>query len=230
MLDACEREYLGGFSLANTLTLDEGVPWRQAQVIAGRYIVASVGPGTPILICWHGSPPGTATTSPIRPGRFGRVRRAGRPVANGVGRLGPSGPRGRSPRRAVDRVRATDRPADRTGRVRPGGSGRNGPAAGDEGGSMSQGLSARRAVHERDGEVGVGHAFGTFGELLQGVLPNGGANFLVTFPIDTWATATFHHDADALDIEVRPAHKHKCRTVAGLVLAAAGVTGGGSWT
>ncbi|MEV0899961.1 lyase family protein [Actinoplanes sp. NPDC049802] len=45
MLRVCEREYLGGFTLANLLTLDEGVPWRRAQVIAGRYIVAATARG-----------------------------------------------------------------------------------------------------------------------------------------------------------------------------------------
>lgn len=38
MREACELEFLGGFTLANHLTLDEAVPWRTAQVIAGRYI------------------------------------------------------------------------------------------------------------------------------------------------------------------------------------------------
>jgi argininosuccinate lyase len=42
MRAVCEREYLGGFSLANSLTLDEGVPWRRAQVIAGAYVVAAL--------------------------------------------------------------------------------------------------------------------------------------------------------------------------------------------
>jgi len=47
MLEVCERDYLGGFTLANLLTLDENVPWRKAQVIAGQYIVAAVGRGLP---------------------------------------------------------------------------------------------------------------------------------------------------------------------------------------
>ncbi|MBM0274707.1 GHMP family kinase ATP-binding protein [Micromonospora tarensis] len=92
---------------------------------------------------------------------------------------------------------------------------------------MSQVLGASQAASELAGEVGTGHAFGTFGELLQGVLPGGGTNFLVTFPIDAWATATFRYHAEARDITLRPAHKRKCRAVAGLVLAAAGVAGGG---
>jgi len=45
----CAQEYLGGFSLATALTLNEGVPWRDAQVISGRYVVAArradVAPG-----------------------------------------------------------------------------------------------------------------------------------------------------------------------------------------
>jgi argininosuccinate lyase len=47
MRAACEREYLGGFTLANLLTLRAGVPWRQAQVIAGRYVVAAIERGLP---------------------------------------------------------------------------------------------------------------------------------------------------------------------------------------
>ncbi|WP_329568933.1 argininosuccinate lyase [Kitasatospora sp. NBC_01266] len=45
MAAACEREYFGGFSLANSLALEELVPWRKAQVIAGGYIVAAARTG-----------------------------------------------------------------------------------------------------------------------------------------------------------------------------------------
>ncbi|MEV2279013.1 lyase family protein [Nocardiopsis sp. NPDC049922] len=45
MRAACESEYLGGFSLANELTLRADVPWRTAQVIAGRYIVHALERG-----------------------------------------------------------------------------------------------------------------------------------------------------------------------------------------
>jgi len=47
MRAACEREYLGGFTLANLLTLRCGVAWREAQVLAGRYIVAAMERGLP---------------------------------------------------------------------------------------------------------------------------------------------------------------------------------------
>ena len=42
MRAACEREYVGGFTLANFLTLHEGIPYRIAQVITGRYIVMAM--------------------------------------------------------------------------------------------------------------------------------------------------------------------------------------------
>jgi argininosuccinate lyase len=38
MREACERDFLGGFRLANMLTAECGIRWRTAQVIAGRYI------------------------------------------------------------------------------------------------------------------------------------------------------------------------------------------------
>jgi argininosuccinate lyase len=45
MREACQNEYLGGFSLANQLTLRHGVPWRTAQVIAGRYVKEAIARG-----------------------------------------------------------------------------------------------------------------------------------------------------------------------------------------
>lgn len=47
MRAACEREFLGGFTLANLLTLRAGVPWRTAQVIAGGYITSVLREGLP---------------------------------------------------------------------------------------------------------------------------------------------------------------------------------------
>lgn len=37
--ELCSQEFFGGFALANSLTLTSGIPYRNAQVIAGRYIV-----------------------------------------------------------------------------------------------------------------------------------------------------------------------------------------------
>ncbi|GAA3067237.1 argininosuccinate lyase [Streptomyces goshikiensis] len=45
LLGACEKEYFGGFTLANQLTLHHGVAWRTAQVIAGGYVLAGVRAG-----------------------------------------------------------------------------------------------------------------------------------------------------------------------------------------
>jgi argininosuccinate lyase len=47
MRAACEREYLGAFTLANLLTTRAGMPWRSAQVVAGRYVVAATRRGLP---------------------------------------------------------------------------------------------------------------------------------------------------------------------------------------
>ncbi len=42
MRQVCEQDYLGGFGLANALTLHYGVPYRQAQVLTGAYITESI--------------------------------------------------------------------------------------------------------------------------------------------------------------------------------------------
>jgi argininosuccinate lyase len=45
MRAACETSFLGAFTLANLLTMQIGVPWRTAQVIAGRYVADAVKRG-----------------------------------------------------------------------------------------------------------------------------------------------------------------------------------------
>jgi len=45
MASAARSEFLGAFSLANRMTLTAGVPWRSAQVIVGRYVVAAMARG-----------------------------------------------------------------------------------------------------------------------------------------------------------------------------------------
>ncbi|GHB56794.1 hypothetical protein GCM10010347_28650 [Streptomyces cirratus] len=70
MRAACEREFLGGFNLANALTLTGQVPWRTAQVIAGRYVVlaaaagAAPAPGRPDLLAGAAAEHGVALTAP----------------------------------------------------------------------------------------------------------------------------------------------------------------------
>jgi uncharacterized protein involved in propanediol utilization len=73
---------------------------------------------------------------------------------------------------------------------------------------------------------GIGTSFGTFGELLQGVLP-GGMHFMVTSPIAAWSTVTFRHCPDRDQVTVQPCHKRKSALMAQLALDAVGRRGGG---
>jgi argininosuccinate lyase len=45
MRAACDADHLGGFALANALTLTADVPWRTAQVLAGRYVLGALERG-----------------------------------------------------------------------------------------------------------------------------------------------------------------------------------------
>ncbi|HEX5742066.1 MAG TPA: kinase [Pilimelia sp.] len=69
------------------------------------------------------------------------------------------------------------------------------------------------------GVTAVSTAYGTFGELLQGVLPERDGDFLVTLPIARWSRATFAADPDTADVAVRPAHKTKALTLARRIMA-----------
>lgn len=80
-------------------------------------------------------------------------------------------------------------------------------------------------MHEPS-RIGVGSAFGTFGELLQGVLPDG-LDFLVTLPIRAGSTAVFRSDPGAGGVRVHPPHKTKSRRLAELVLQRHGLARGG---
>ncbi|MEV4657874.1 kinase [Micromonospora sp. NPDC049301] len=77
------------------------------------------------------------------------------------------------------------------------------------------------------GRLGVGTAFGTFGELLQGVLPDGDRDFLVTFPMAQWATATFRPTNELGRIRVFPQHKRKSARLAANIMELLGLSGGG---
>nr|WP_223833049.1 kinase [Streptomyces venezuelae] len=75
--------------------------------------------------------------------------------------------------------------------------------------------------------TGVGTAFGTFGELLQGVLPEEGGDFLVTLPVARWTMATFRRGSASGEIEVRPERKTKALQLARMIadLVPAGSSG-----
>ncbi|MFF2081818.1 kinase [Kitasatospora sp. NPDC058162] len=75
--------------------------------------------------------------------------------------------------------------------------------------------------------VGSGRAFGTFGELLQGVLPDTDLDFLVTFPVDRWTTAVFRPRSSGPRITVSPPHKVKAQRLARIVMDTCGLPGGG---
>ncbi|WP_260618636.1 kinase [Streptomyces sp. WAC07149] len=75
--------------------------------------------------------------------------------------------------------------------------------------------------------AGRGSAFGTFGELLQGVLPGSGGHFMVTLPLARWSTAEFSYEPSAPGVRVTPAHKHRAARLAVRALRAAGLGGGG---
>ncbi|MET9972005.1 kinase, partial [Streptomyces sp. NPDC006356] len=78
--------------------------------------------------------------------------------------------------------------------------------------------------------TGVGTAFGTFGELLQGVLPERDGDFLVTLPVARWTRATFRPDPGSTDLVVRPAQKHKALRLARMIAEEAEQPAGGLLT
>ncbi|MEU4798827.1 kinase [Streptomyces sp. NPDC023327] len=65
--------------------------------------------------------------------------------------------------------------------------------------------------------TGVGTAFGTFGELLQGVLPEEDGDFLVTLPVARWTMATFRRESPSGELEVWPRHKTKALRLAQMI-------------
>lgn len=82
--------------------------------------------------------------------------------------------------------------------------------------------------------IGVGTAFGTFGELLQGVLPEEDGDFLVTLPVARWTMATFRREPGlgSGDVVVRPGGKTKAlqlaRSIGELAERQTGVPAGGT--
>jgi L-threonine kinase len=73
-----------------------------------------------------------------------------------------------------------------------------------------------------DVSTGAGTAFGTFGELLQGTLPDG-TDFLVTMPINRCATAWFRLEPHG-PLRVFPSDKSKSYALARAMLGEAGGT------
>ncbi|MFD9214687.1 kinase [Streptomyces sp. NPDC059544] len=78
--------------------------------------------------------------------------------------------------------------------------------------------------------TGVGTAFGTFGELLQGVLPEENGDFLVTLPVARWTRATFRPDPGMDELVVRPHRKQKALRLARMIVGEAPQPTGGVLT
>ncbi|GAV38948.1 GHMP family kinase ATP-binding protein [Streptomyces acidiscabies] len=91
-------------------------------------------------------------------------------------------------------------------------------------------MTADETTLEYATATGTGHAHGTFGELLQGVLDENRLDFLVTFPVSLTSRADFQLVGGAREITVRPAHKHKARRLAQRILRDHGIEGGGLLT
>jgi uncharacterized protein involved in propanediol utilization len=91
-------------------------------------------------------------------------------------------------------------------------------------------LATSHALRAHTGPTGVSSAFGTFGELLQGALPEEDGDFLVTLPIARWSVATFRGSGPSDDVRVHPPHKHKALRLVHLIMADAGWLAGGELT
>ncbi|MGW2661607.1 GHMP family kinase ATP-binding protein [Nocardia tengchongensis] len=70
--------------------------------------------------------------------------------------------------------------------------------------------------------IGVGSAFGSCGELLQGVTAGDDRDFLVTLPIREGSVAVFEPGVGEGDIEMVPPHKSKSLRLAELMLGRSG--------
>lgn len=89
-------------------------------------------------------------------------------------------------------------------------------------------MSRAAVVTRRTGvdlRVAAASANGTFGELLQGALPDG-TDFLVTLPIDRSSQARFRLDVGG-PLQVFPSHKWKAARLARMLLDAGGRDAGG---
>lgn len=76
-------------------------------------------------------------------------------------------------------------------------------------------LNNKHPVNEKRG---IGKSHGSFGELLQGVLPSGD-KFLVTFPINRFSVAIFTSISSRADITVFPSRKKKSLKLAKEILS-----------
>lgn len=91
---------------------------------------------------------------------------------------------------------------------------------------MSEAVLAAPAPEYTDIRAGAGRACGTFGELLQGALPEPASDFLVTLPITRWSAATFVPGPEP-GVRCVSAGKRKAWRLAEMMLSRYGMPGGG---
>jgi L-threonine kinase len=91
---------------------------------------------------------------------------------------------------------------------------------------MERAVDCRR--QQAGTRTGTGTAPGSFGELVQGVLPGDDLDFLVTLPINRGTRASFRPEPDQTGVTVWPAHKVKARRLAEVVLAGLRIGCGGT--
>ncbi len=85
-----------------------------------------------------------------------------------------------------------------------------------------------KGVREEGTRTGTGRCFGTFGELLQGVLPGQEREFLITLPIARYSTARFTVLPGSREVCVYPSYKEKSRRIAERLMHIFGLDCGGS--
>lgn len=85
----------------------------------------------------------------------------------------------------------------------------------------------RTQDREESAKTGIGRCFGTFGELLQGMLPRQEREFLVTLPIARYSIARFTALSGSREILVHPSCKEKSRLLAEKLIDAFGLRSGG---
>ena len=83
-------------------------------------------------------------------------------------------------------------------------------------------------AEEEGARTGTGRCYGTFGELLQGVLPVEGREFLVTLPISQYSTARFTISPGSRKVHVCPSHKVKSGRLAEKLTDILGLDSGGT--
>lgn len=84
-----------------------------------------------------------------------------------------------------------------------------------------------QSAREGGTRIGVGRCSGTFGELLQGVLPDRGRKFLVTLPVTRYSTVRFTTLSRSRDVYVSPSHKEKSRRLAEKLIQILNLDAGG---